>query len=86
MSEFALVEQARRSVAADPKKALALTEEHQRRFAGGPLSEESDFIAIEAERRLGHNDEARALADRFKKHYPTSMHGQSVTVPPLPKP
>jgi hypothetical protein len=86
MSEWALVELARRSLATDPKKALSLAEEHQKRFAGGPLSEEADFIEIEAVKRLGHADEARTLADRFKKRYPSSMHGQSVTVPPAPKP
>jgi hypothetical protein len=86
VSEWALVEQARRSLASDPRRALALAEEHKRKFEGGPLSEEADFIEIEAQKRLGHADEARALSDRFRKRYPSSIHGQSVTVPPTPKP
>jgi hypothetical protein len=85
-SESELVDLARRSVASDPRKALALAQDHHRRFAGGPLSEEADFIEIEAMKRLGRFEEARALDDRFRKRYPTSIHGQTVQVRPSPTP
>jgi hypothetical protein len=86
LSESELVDLARRSVASDPRKALALAQEHHRRFAGAPLSEEADFIEIEAMKRLGRFEEARSLDERFRKRYPTSMHGQTVTVKPAPSP
>jgi hypothetical protein len=73
-------------VAADPRKALALAQDHHRRFAGGPLAEEADFIEIEATKRLGRFEDARALDERFRKRYPTSMHGQTVQVRPTPTP
>jgi hypothetical protein len=85
-SESELVDLARRSVASDPRKALALAQEHHRRFAGGPLSEEADFIEIEAMKRLGRFEEARALDERFRKRYPSSIHGQTVQVRPSPSP
>ena len=86
MSESELVDLARRSVTTDPRKALALAQEHHRRFAGAPLSEEADFIEIEALKRLGRFEEARALDERFRKRYPTSIHGQTVQVRPAPSP
>jgi hypothetical protein len=86
LSESELVELARKSVTGDPRNALSLVQEHHRRFAGGPLSEEADFIEIEAMKRLGRFEEARALDDRFRKRYPTSIHGQTVQVRPAPSP
>ncbi len=86
LSESEIVEFARKSITSDPRNALSLVQEHHRRFAGGPLSEEADFIEIEALKRLGRFEEARALDDRFRKRYPTSIHGQTVQVRPTPTP
>jgi len=86
LSESELVDLARRLVMSDPRNALALVQDHHRRFAGGPLSEEADFVEIEAMKRLGRFEEARALGDRFRKRYPTSIHGQTVQVRPPPTP
>jgi hypothetical protein len=86
LSEWALVDLARRSVTTDPKRALAFAQEHHRRFSGGPLSEEADFIEIEATKRLGRLDDARALEEKFHKLYPMSIHGCTVQVRPAPSP
>ncbi len=86
LSEWALVDSARRSMATEPRRALALVQEHHRRFAGGPLSEEADFIEIEAMKRLGRLDEVRALEDRFHSRYPSSIHGQTIQMRPTPTP
>jgi hypothetical protein len=86
ISESELVELARRSVAQDPRKALSLVQDHQRRFAGGPLSEEADFLEIESLKRLGRSEEARLLDERFRKRYPSSLHGQTVRIRPAPTP
>jgi hypothetical protein len=86
LSEWALVDLARRSVTTDPQRAIALAQEHHRRFGGGPLSEEADFIEIEATKRLGRLDDARALEEKFHKLYPMSIHGRTVQVRPAPSP
>jgi hypothetical protein len=86
LSELELVDLARRSIATDPRKTLALAQEHHKRFAGGPLSEEADFLEIEAMKRLGRFEEAKTLDERFRKRYPTSIHGQTVLVKPAPSP
>ena len=86
LSEWALIELARKSGPTDPRNALALAQDHHRRFAGGPLSEEADFIEIEAMKRLGRFEDARSLEERFRKRYPNSMHGQTVHVQPTPNP
>jgi hypothetical protein len=86
LSESELIELARRSVAQDPRKTLALVQDHRRRFTGGPLSEEADFLEIESMKRLGRLEEARSLGERFRRRYPSSIHGQTVQVKPAPAP
>jgi hypothetical protein len=72
--EPALIEKARRALASDPKQALALSREHQRRFPAGVLSAEREVIAIEAAARLGSASDAMARADAFEKRFPQSIH------------
>jgi hypothetical protein len=86
LSESELIELARRSVVQDPRKTLSLVRDHRRRFTGGPLSEEADFLEIESMKRLGRVEEARSLYERFRKRYPSSIHGQTVQIRPAPTP
>jgi hypothetical protein len=72
--EAALLERAREAIASDPKRALALTREHARRFPKGVLIQEREVIAIDALKRLGKGSEADSRADQFKKTYPGSAH------------
>jgi hypothetical protein len=69
-----LIEKARRALASDPRRALALTQEHQRRFPGGALGVERDVIALEALARSGQTAEARRRAFQFEAKYPQSIH------------
>lgn len=69
-----LIERARQALGADPKRALALTQEYQRRFPGGALSVEREVIAMEALARLGQVAEARRRALAFEAHHPSSIH------------
>jgi hypothetical protein len=73
-AEAALLERAREAIATDPKRALALTREHARRFPKGILAQEREVIAIDALKRLGKGSEAESRADQFKKSYPGSAH------------
>jgi pimeloyl-ACP methyl ester carboxylesterase len=69
-----LIERARKALGAEPRRALALTQEHQRRFPSGALSLEREVIAIEALSRSGQPAEARRRAVAFEAAHPTSIH------------
>jgi len=73
-AERALLDDARGALGAgDAGKALALADEHGRRFPRAQLSEEREAIGIQALVALGRNDEARARAARFKAVAPNSL-------------
>lgn len=69
-----LIEKARKALAADPRRALALAQEHQRRFPVGALGVEREVIALEALARLGQTAEARRRALAFEAKFPRSIH------------
>lgn len=69
-----LIERARKALASDPRRALALAIEHQKRFPSGALSVEREVILIEAFARAGQTGVARARALAFQAHYPKSIH------------
>jgi hypothetical protein len=62
----------------DAAGALAQLGDYDRRFAGGSLREESFLLRIEALARLGDSGTASALARRFLKIYPASVHADRV--------
>lgn len=78
-SEVALLDQARSSLASNPTRALALTEEHRRRFPKGALSQEREVIAIEALKKLGRGSEAKKRGDAFSAENPDTIHRRTVT-------
>jgi hypothetical protein len=69
-----LIERARKALASEPRRALLLTQEHQRRFPAGALSVERDVIALEALARAGQTGEAKRRAVAFEAKYPKSIH------------
>ncbi len=69
-----LIERARKALGADPKRALALTQEYQRRFPGGAFTVEREVIALDALARLGQVAEARRRARAFEVAHPSSIH------------
>jgi hypothetical protein len=73
-TEGALLLQARRAMSSDPAKALALTDEHARRFPSGDLGPEREVLAIEALCALKRRSEARARLDAFRRQFPQSLH------------
>ncbi len=72
--EYRLLRAARQALAEFPARALALTEEHARRFPRGILGQEREAIAIEALVQLGREGPARARARSFFATYPSSPH------------
>lgn len=77
-SEVELLRRAQALLAAQPGRALQLTNEHQRRFRDGVLAEEREALAIEALRRLGRAREAQRRAALFQRRYPSSVHTSRV--------
>lgn len=73
-----LIERARKALASDPRRALLLTQEHQRRFPAGALGVEREVIAVEALARVGQTAEARRRAQAFTTRYPKSIHTPQV--------
>jgi hypothetical protein len=69
-----LIERARKALASEPRRALALTQEHQRRFPAGALAVERDVIALDALARSGQSAEATRRARAFEAKYPKSIH------------
>ncbi len=70
-SELELVQRAQAALAADPRRALAVTAEHERAFPSGEFVQEREAIAVEALAQLGQKAEAvrraRALLDRYPR-------------------
>lgn len=77
-AEAKLLERARAALAAQPGQALALTEEHARRFTRGALREEREVVAIQALRKLGRSSAAAERAARFEQRYPGSVHLEKI--------
>jgi hypothetical protein len=69
-----LIERARRALGSDPRRALSLAQEHQRRFPTGALSVEREVIVLEALARTGQTSEALQRARAFEARYPKSIH------------
>ncbi len=78
-AEVALMDRAREALERNDAQALwRLTDEHARRFDGGPMSEERRAWRAVAACWLGHAD-GRALADRFTAAYPRSAQASKVS-------
>jgi len=80
-SEVQLLERARRLLQTNPRQALDLVREHERRFVSGALVQEREIVAIDALERLGRSDDARSRDESFRARYPSSVHGKRVEVP-----
>ncbi len=78
IEEHRLLMAARQELGRDPQRALALTQEHARRFPKGILAQEREVIAIEALSRMGRGKDARDRAQGFREQYPGSPHRDSV--------
>jgi len=72
--ELNLIARAQQALADDPTGALALAEEHERRYGAPRLVQEREVVAVAALAKLGRLVEARARAERFIRRFPESAH------------
>lgn len=73
-TEVHLLQRAQGALGADPGAALALTGEHARRYPGGALAQEREFIAVSALLALGRAPEAQGRAARLLERFPSSAY------------
>jgi hypothetical protein len=73
-TEIALLNRAQGALRGEPARALELVAEHARRFPGGALVQEREFIAIQALVGLSRSGAAAARARRFRAAFPDSAH------------
>lgn len=78
LREAKLVAQARRALAGDPDRALALTGQVEREFPNGMLGEERRAIEIRALAALGKSSEAKRAAKAFLAEYPDGPQAAAV--------
>jgi hypothetical protein len=76
--EVRLLERAQDALRARPAEALALADDHARRFPKGMLVQEREVIAIEALVKAGRTGDAKARAARFKQRFPGSSHARRI--------
>jgi hypothetical protein len=74
VDELATLGTARRLLATDPGRALALTEASAREVPKSQFAEERSAIAIEALQRLGRLSEAEARLESFEQRFPESLY------------
>jgi len=73
-----MLEDARRSLDADPRGALATLDRHRALFSGGVLAPERELLAVEALHRLGRTDEARHRAEELLAGASGSLYEERV--------
>jgi hypothetical protein len=73
-AEHTLLLEARRRTESEPAAALALVDDHARRFPKSELRQERELIALDALIALGRFSEARARARSFRQMFPGSAH------------
>lgn len=71
-AELELLEAARAQVSSKPSRALALLDDHRRKFPHSQLSSERALLRVEALLGLGRREEAVRLADRLLR---SESHG-----------
>jgi hypothetical protein len=74
--EEAILEEARKTVAQDPARALTLLRRHQSRFPNGELTAERMYLNVDCLSRLGKRDAAKREADALIQRYPNSAYAR----------
>jgi len=72
--EIALLQRAKRTIAAEPARALELLATHRRDFPAGAFVEEREALMIEAQVALGRIAQARKAHAAFAARYPQSAY------------
>lgn len=77
-AEAQLLHRAQDALSRAPAQALALGQEHARRFPRGLLVQEREVLAIDALLRLEHRAEAERRAEAFARAFPNSSHRRRI--------
>jgi hypothetical protein len=80
LAELALLDRARRVMATNPARALALSEQHRQSYRSGQFAEERELLAIEALVRLHQPEAAERRARAFSRAHPNSVHAHRLEV------
>lgn len=76
--EMEQIEEARRALATDPARALALAEAGRREFGRGTFGDERDAIRVLALFALGREQQARPLAIRLLRRRPEGLYADRI--------
>lgn len=79
-AEHRLLSAARKALATNPGRTLALAQEHAQRFPNGVLAQERDVLLIQALEGLGDHADAAKRAQDFEERYPDSPHRDGLGV------
>jgi hypothetical protein len=74
LDEAALLRKARSLAKDDPRAALQLVAEHERRFPSGMLVQERELLAVELLHTLSRERESRARLQAFRARFPDSIY------------
>ena len=74
LSEIELLGKARSALAAHPRDAYRLAQQHKELYPQGVFAQERDALAVEAAQRAGELKLAQQLAESFVQRYPSSPH------------
>ncbi|MDF2698329.1 MAG: hypothetical protein K0S65_6713 [Labilithrix sp.] len=72
--EFGFIKRAEDALSSDPSRALAILDEHARRFPAGEFLQEREMVAVEALARLGRKTEAKRRADALLERFPRTPY------------
>lgn len=72
--EARLLNEAHRIVVTDPARALAIAQEHARRYPRGQLSAERELIRVQALVKMGRSPEAEARGRELRKSAPSGIY------------
>ena len=73
-----MLERAREKLGSDPAAALAELDAHAAKFPSGQLGSERELLAIDAQKRLGRNAEAKKRGEAFIARNPKSLYAERV--------
>ena len=74
--EEAILEEARKTLARDPTRALTLLRRHQSRFPNGERTAERMYLSVDCLGRLGKQGAAKREADALVERYPNSAYAR----------
>jgi outer membrane protein assembly factor BamD (BamD/ComL family) len=77
-SEALLLSQAKRLAASDPEAALRRVESLAFHYPEGAFVQERELLEIQLHERLGHQQTAEQLIQRFRARHPASVYRRAL--------